>query len=257
MKCEFCAGNISIEDVRCPHCDAENPYYKAHRADMDTFKRQFNETQKNVVENSKRFNRKTLNITVISILVALIAIAFLILINMDQINYKREQDYNNRHASETAAIIGKYEDAHDYLKIAEYYRNHPVYLYKNNPMTEYREVIDVAQNYAYIHSQIMQMIFSNGRNRVASDYSSYIGRQLDMMYDDRYGTRYERDKDEPYYSEKHLASIDEMIDQTELLFRVYLGFTKEETDELKSMTSAKRSVLLEEKFAEVLANEEE
>lgn len=257
MKCEYCAGNLSIEEPRCPHCDAENPYYKAHRADMAAYAKRYKATEEKVVENSRRFNARAVNIAIIAVLVALIAIAIGVLVNADDIAYDMMVRKDTRNANAIAAYIGELEEAKDYSGMASYQQMHYVYGSYKTDLNQYNMVISTANSYASILNSITRLVYAKTIYDKPSSMASSISRNISSMYLDTYGDRYLNHKDADYYAPKHYAAMEDMINKTHLLFKTYLGFTQEEIDGFIDLTDAKRQVLLEEKIMEVMEREGE
>lgn len=256
MKCDYCAGNLSIEDLRCPHCDAENPYYKAHRADMESYAKRYKDTENKVVESNKRFSAKAANITIIAVLVAFIAIAIGILSKMDDINYEIKIKKDTANASVIAANIGKMESLKDYTGISDYAQSFYVRQSYKTDLAEYSEVISVASSYDIIVSHMITLVYGRRSSVNASNLASTISRSLNSMYAEVYGERYLNHVDANYYAPQHYAAMEDMINRVHILFKTYLGFTQDEIDGLIDKTEAQRQVLLEEKLKEVIEDEE-
>ena len=257
MKCEYCAGSLSIEEQRCPHCDAENPYYKAHRADMAAYAKRYKATEEKVVENSRRFNARAVNIAIIAVLVALIAIAIGVLVNADDIAYDMMVRRDTRNANAIAAYLGELEDARDYSGMALYQQVHYVYGGYKTDLHQYSTVISVSSAYNSIVNSIVKLVYAKNIYDKPSSMASTISRNISTMYLDTYGEHYLNHKDAEYYAPKHYAAMEDMINKTHLLFKTYLGFTQEEIDSFIDLTDAKRQVLLEEKIMEVMEREDE
>ena len=96
MKCEYCAGDMSIEDANCPHCGAVNPFYEAHRKDMANYAKRFANTEREVVETTKKFTYKTVVITIISVLVVLNLVMGILLANVRDFTYEMERNKNKK-----------------------------------------------------------------------------------------------------------------------------------------------------------------
>ena len=73
MKCQHCGNNLNIEEIFCPYCGQPNPFAVKHQEAMRRFEKDYERTKKDVLEQSTRFNRHTVRITILAVLLALIA----------------------------------------------------------------------------------------------------------------------------------------------------------------------------------------
>lgn len=260
MKCEFCSGNMSIENERCPHCDAENPYYKAHRADMAEYARRFAATQSNVENKTNKFARRTFGITVSAVLVAINVVLILLLINMRDINYARDYNRNTKKAPKIAKEVGALEDARDYIAMSNYTYSINMKTYQN-AMAEYNYVLDVANNYRRFVEKMNRIVLNDMGYLSISDVAKNINTFLESVYDVRY-VQYEKQKlynsanGPDYFSEKHLNSMDEMIGNMHAMLKTYLGFDDETIASFRDMSSTQRQLLIEERITEVVPDAE-
>ena len=56
MKCEFCNGNMSLEDLHCPHCGQINKHAQQHIRDMQRYQGEFNETKEDVITVTQKYS---------------------------------------------------------------------------------------------------------------------------------------------------------------------------------------------------------
>lgn len=254
MKCNFCSGDLTIEDAKCPHCNADNPYYQAHRKDMAAFTGKFFATRKKVEERTEKFTRKSLFITVIAVLVTLNLAAILLLINVDSINYDRMLNKNTKDADKYAAIVSQMESDGDYLGINALGANY--YLRSGGTaMAEYQAIIDASSAYYNFYSTILDI--TNYRHLYSdnSELAERLSKNLNTLYKIRYVNSAEL-PDNPKYAPKHLDTMDDMLENCKALLTAYCGLTKEEADSLSDLTMAQRQVLIEQHLMEAL-NEED
>lgn len=94
MKCEFCTGNMAIEDAVCPHCGSPNPFYEAHRQDMVKYEKQFQKTKYEAIETNVRHTRKAVQVSLVAVLIALILASVIVILSMDDINESMEKSAN-------------------------------------------------------------------------------------------------------------------------------------------------------------------
>ena len=252
MKCELCGGNLEIENAFCPHCGQPNKFYKAHRADMANYEKRFSETAEEVTGTAKRFTAKTVWISIIAVLVALILAEVIVLLNADDINYSLEARRNAKNADKIAAELCRLEDEGKYFELADYYSRYWVRGI-DNPAHEYNVVSDNADRYSRIIEAIMDIHCGNFYNNEAYDIARRVNDNLDAIYEnidnaDKY-------PENPMYSQKHINSSLNMVDELNKYFIVYFNMPQETVESFPDLTSAKRFNILEEYFSEVIEDE--
>ena len=78
MKCEFCNGNMSLEDLHCPHCGQLNKHAQQHIKAMKRYQGEFNETKEDVITVTKKYSQITVRcIIIVVLLIAVIVTAVL------------------------------------------------------------------------------------------------------------------------------------------------------------------------------------
>lgn len=254
MNCKFCAGDMAIEDAKCPHCGQENPYYEAHRIDMANFERKFKSTEASVVEKTNKYTRKTVIITAISVLFALILLCIFVLSNIRDITYNLTRKTNNGKASQIAEQLGKYEEEKEYILLVNYFEANPSD-YRENELSEYYGVYDMCSRY---RDMVNRSVDITSRKMTESSVSS-IASSLNSILDSMYSLRY-KEIDSNYlperFNKKHLETMDDILDRTNHLMIAYFGIREEDLDVLKDLTPSKRTSLIEDRLMEVIENAE-
>lgn len=72
MKCESCGGNLTLEDVVCPYCEAVNPHAIEHIRQMKRYQKDYEGTKEQVYDVTKRYVSVSVRIIVIAVLIVLI-----------------------------------------------------------------------------------------------------------------------------------------------------------------------------------------
>ena len=86
MKCEYCNGNLSLEDEYCPHCGKPNKHARKHIDDMRRFQGEFEDTRKYVRDKTIGYTEITVRVVILSILIVLILVFFAVGANAWEIN---------------------------------------------------------------------------------------------------------------------------------------------------------------------------
>lgn len=253
MKCELCGGNIGIEDAFCTHCGQPNKFYKAHRADMADYEKRFSETQEEVTETAGRFTSKTVWISFIAVLVALILAEVIILLNANEINDSVIQKRNAKNAGKIAAELERRENEADYIGLADYYYKYWV-RGSENPTYEYTMVSDTANCYSAIVLAMMDITSNSIEYETPYDVAQRLNRNLEAMYENV--DKAPQKSSNPAYSDKHVAACLDMIDEAHKYLNVYCNIPAETTASFRELSSKERFNILEEYVTEVMENEE-
>lgn len=249
MKCEFCAGDLGIENAFCPHCGKPNKYYEAHRADMENYEERFSKTQEEVTKKAGIFSKKVVYISTVAILLVIIGILSVVLANIRDINNDIENSRNKRNAKETIKVLSKLEDEGKYIEYAQYYSQN-TYFGKGEEFKEYFVSVGAALNLDAFVLKISDIVNENYQYTTAYDLAKIINEELSAVY-----TSVEKGKlryNNPAYSEKHVKTVENIMNEMHAYLRLYLNMTKEETDSLYEMDDAERFKLLNEKVEKVM-----
>lgn len=253
MKCEFCTGNIRIEDAVCPHCGKENPFYKAHREDLANFTNEFEKTKNEAIETNVRHTKKAVQITIIAVLVALILTSVIVLLSMEDIYNAMDKRNNIKHADEIIATLHKYEDERDFYNFSNYYMQHynGMYSYGYNDFSAVEETVSSYESIAYSISAIATDENYQDAPALALDTERNLGR-IYALYEDA-----KKHPDKEAYSAEHMETVDYILNDIYCIFRAYLGLTDDEINSLTEKSPSERQLMFEKKFERMLADEEE
>ncbi len=251
MKCKNCNANLQIEDEKCPFCGAENPFAKQHRADMKKYAGEFNSTRKEVLENSSRFNRYTVKITITAMLVALCACAAILVMNAYQVREYLKDRSVAAHRNEHIAKITEMLDNGQYINASYYIKAQEINYVKS--LEDYYPLFTVTRYYSSVVDQINSIIswelhanHYEDIDEVFSRLSEYIG----YIYIESTPRKYAK---EGSYTEDKLAYMDAEIADIYILLKTYIGLTDEDITGIKDMSDVKRTILLTERY-EALKN---
>ena len=255
MKCEFCAGNLNINDERCPHCDAVNPFYAAHREDMLRIRQSVSKTEDEVKRTTGKFTSSSLYITAISILLLLVIISTIVVLNIRSINYEIYRSRNIKKAGEYLPIVEEMARNGDYLDLRGFMFNRFEYSY-DSPLKPYTAVESVASYYSSALGHIGSLVNNNDLNKDPDEIAKDIDKCLENIYKERYERPASRSDDEAYAPDK-IEIMDGIIEQLNALMITYLGVSEEKLEEFPDMTSLQRTVYLSDIIRENYFNEEE
>lgn len=254
MKCEYCGSDLSIEYEKCPYCDALNPFYEAHRKDMKAYARKYAATEKQVVEKTNRFAKKSVRITIIAVLVIINLVFGILFANIWEIRNKMHENANKRDAAKTVQMANDLEFSKDYLNF-DALMDEKYYSYYKGPHNEFSMVMPAADDYVAIVKEIARLVDGSAYGN-ESEIADSIGRRLDYLYRDRdeiNKATYEAER----YAKRHRDAVEDIVNETHKILAAYLGLDKETVDSFEEMTSAERKMIIEKAVKEVYFNEED
>lgn len=254
MKCEYCGGDVNIEQSFCSNCGKPNKYYEAHRRDMASYEKRFERTENAVVGKVNRTSRKAVSIVLISVLSALILGEVAILANLDDINYTLEKRRNDNNSKEIAAMLGNYEESEDYADFAEYYTKYGLTCHKEE-VNEYNAVASVISEYRSLRNICSSIAAGETAYNEPYDLAGRINNYLSYAYDGK-RSAIER-SDDIRYSGKHLDTINKVIEEMHAYLCVYLGLDSEVVNTFPEMKDSDRFNIINDKLEEVMADEEQ
>ena len=249
MKCQHCGNNLNIEDKFCPYCGQPNPFAVKHQEEMERFEKDYQETKEDVLEQSSRFNRHTVRITIIAVLVALIAVTCFLLAQADNIRWWQMEKAIKAEENVHREAIQQLMEDRDYLSLCSYFnRNHITY---TDSLREYNAVFDTTTRYRMFYDNLMTLQAKkadeeNYRYYTEGELIEDISRNIRALYD----YMEPQDYNEEAYEEDKMAYMEDMRDQMEIMVAGYFGLTPEEAEGMRSMNASRINVLLEDSYEE-------
>ena len=247
MKCQHCGNNLNIEDSVCPYCGQPNPFAVKHQEAMRRFEKDYERTRKDVLEDSSRFNRHTVRITILAVLIALIAATAVFVLKADDIRWWRMEKRVEARAEEHREAIGRLMDERDYLGIHSYFTENE--LRYTDSFRDYDTVSDSVFQYRQFYTNLMIL---HGKKTDPDTYRYYSEAELlERIAEEIYRIN-ECLKPQPYneaaYTADKMAFVEGVRDRVEAMTESYLGLSREETLATRNMTAARINVLLEDSY---------
>lgn len=250
MKCEYCGGNMSLEDERCPHCGQLNKHAQQHIKDMKHYKGEFEQTREGVYESTRKYTQATVRMIIIAVLVIVIVILGVVYSNVWSFGRMIAQSDAKRNYKEYSANLDKYMEEEDFWALARFQTEHAVGnldLYK-----DYYPIMRAAGNYCDVCDYIMR-IATPPKYDDRQQNITYLNENLDYFYIacdlERYSYIDNIDREE------NIMAINCMKQNIRNLLKTYCNFTEEDVTQFESLSKAKRGALLEERLEEVMADE--
>ena len=233
MKCKKCGANLEIDHAFCPYWGVKNPIAQKHREDMKRFAKDYADTKKEVIDNTKKFNRKTFFMTIIAITFVLVAILVLINVFGSKIRYKLEKDRKLKNTFKYTEQVEDLINKEDYLGLAILKDKYGLKTY-DTPIEKYNEIIRASEIYSDIFEYTLICLYDKEPSSIidAGSISEYCKSLYDLL-----------GRTQDSYAESEVTKV---VKELNLFFETYLDLTKEETESFPRLTEAQRSMIIEE-----------
>lgn len=254
MKCEYCNGDLSLEDEYCPHCGQPNKHAKKHIDDMRKYQGEFEDTKRYVREKTTGYTEIAVRVVILSVLIVLILVFFAVGSNAWEINRQIRKSSAKRNYEEYSRMMDEYLAEGDFLKFYSFCEHMGIRSYDSVYEEKYGNIINACSWYKSVYELLYDFAGFDADDSV-SHVTEMTGDALDSFY------KYYRNDDFSYTgrdgeSELYRKTLDDMERNIELILSTYCGLTKEEAAAFPEMSKAKRDILLEEKLEEKLQNEQ-
>lgn len=254
MKCPNCGAHSDMETPFCPYCGKEIPFFKKHREDMAEYEQRIRQTQTTVVSENRRFSSKAARITIFCILIIFVLLSFIALSAQSQIRRSILASRNHSNADKHLAVLREYEEAGDFVGLAEYYDFHSLdHGTEDESFGEFGLVERFASSYRYVVQYVEKYQTEQDEKRrtdllqyVIEDYVRFFNYYHEYIEEpEEY--RYYQDS---AYSDVHFASIEKMKDLLHSLFISQFHIGADEIEEFDRMDEIHKTVFIEERLTE-------
>lgn len=244
MKCEFCKGNMSLEDEKCPHCGQINPHAQQHIKDMEHYKGEFDRTRWDVYTTVGMYKENAIRIIIIAALVICIVILWIISANGYSIHRSFQEKNAKRNAEKYSAMLDQYIEQEEYLILSQFCNEHCINV-RLDEYDRYVPVIWVSDSYGFVCRDVMNLA-APSEYMSEERYLEMLGDDLDSFYrqcDIEGYTHYEgADRQE------NVEAINRMKESVLQMLQTYCGLTEEDCEGFENMSKAKRAALIEERM---------
>ena len=247
MKCKHCGNDLQIEDRVCPFCGQPNPFAVRHQQEMQRFAREFEETREDVLEQSGRFNRRTVRITILAVLIAACAVMTVLCFAADGIRYWREDKKIAADADLYRAELDRMIEERSYTGVYDYISERR--LSGADLMREYDAVWMASMCYHRFYVNLMMLA---QKTADPDAYTYYSESELFEEIAESVRGIYEEMQEDPYhpeaYTEEKMAYMRDMADTAGQMLVRYTGITEEEAAQIPEMSMARLNVMMEDAY---------
>lgn len=242
MKCEYCQGDMTIEDEVCQYCGRPNPHYVKHREEMQKFKRKYESTDREVKENAKKLAGFSVKMTVVAVLCAVIFLEILLMANSYNILRAIERHKITSNLGYYVSEMNRLEEEGDLSRLSDFYSENSLYFVPE--LKEYRAVQQMGSEYGLIMRYVVELAFDEDiepttRERDIENLSDSLRAVYKILNRESY---YE----DECFKEKHQVAMDNCMDDINALLKCYLNIDDEALEALPTMSDARRQLVIEE-----------
>lgn len=242
MKCEKCGGNLTLEDVVCPHCEALNEHAVEHIREMNRYKKEFEGTKDTVEAVAKSHSGIMVRIVTICVLVVLIIVCGIIYGEAYSIRRNINRSKANKELAENQTILNRYIEDKDYNSFYAFVYGNDIETYKGD-YEEYEKLYFITMQYTLIYDTVMKL----NDKATYTDKEYYKERLINTVNEfyrvfNKQEYCYVGDAGRDYEVAKDVEN------RMKAFFVTYLGFSPEDLEGMDELTNAQRSVLIEEKY---------
>lgn len=242
MKCENCGGNLTLEDVVCPHCEAVNPHAIEHIRQMKRYQKDYEGTKEQVYDVTKRYVSVSVRIIVIAVLIVLIILCGILSDEGYSFYRNRAEAKSERKVEEYSAIIEEYLENQEYYALYSFFEANSIE-YDTKGYEEYKTISHAVTQYVFLYGDVIRVIYPYSEESLKT-YPGRIEGELASFYKLYDEENYVNIYDNPLHKDEVL----QIEAQINALLVAYCGLTPEEAEGLKDMSQAQRMSLLEERI---------
>lgn len=253
MKCEYCSGNLTLEDEFCPHCGQPNQHAKKHIQDMKRYEGEFQKTKEYVYKKTGLYTALSVRAVVTAVLVVLSALFIIVGNRAWEIQSGIGEAIAARNCDSYSREMDRYLEEEDYLGFYGYCQAREIHSYETPYSEKYGLVIQMSSSYKYAHDSLLSYITCDGEidnswvvDSLSDSLDSFYGYYLNEgnFYTNLYGE-----------SELFRGIADTMAYNIERILVAYGGLAPEEASALPEMKKSRRAILLEERLEARLSND--
>ena len=171
MKCPYCGAPLGLDDKFCPYCGQPNTLAKKHQADMEKYRREFQETRSQVYRETSRFTRLAVPITILFVLFLLNLAAYAVWAQSWEIGSVLMENRIEEQLDTHKSRVDEFLADENYMGLSGYYQANS--LYYTDAFDQYRAVLQGADALGYVFEQL-QYTFSSSIMRITSYMNSAL-----------------------------------------------------------------------------------
>lgn len=244
MKCEYCSGNMSLEDERCPHCGQLNKHAQQHIKDMKHYKGEFEQTREGVYKSTKGYTQVTVRIIIIAVLVIVMVLLGVLRYNAWSFRRMLMTSDAKRNVKEYSATLDRYMEEENFRALMLFEREHNL-SYLSEGYEQYQPVLRAVDNYGTVCDYIMRLTTPTEYTDI-NQQIEYLNESLEYFYSSCNLEKYSHI--ENVDREENVEALNRMKQNIAMLLQTYCYLTEEDLEGFEELSKAKRGTLIEERM---------
>ncbi len=229
MKCKRCGSNLEIDHEFCPYCGTPNQIARKHREDMKKYAGDYERTKETVVTKSRKTNRVSIRIAVISLTLAAIVGVVVYGAVSDSLRRNHFRKEAKKEVDARVDALIPYIENNDYLTVNEMAAE--AELRSLLPFQhECYDIVKVSDYFAELFTLVMVLSDDNGEKE--EQYAKQISACIQDI-----GRVVDEKKDRKELYAQYMTNIKA---DTVRMFETYLNMSEDAALELFEMTDVKR-----------------
>lgn len=252
MKCQYCGGDVALDDRFCPHCGREADQSIRHQQEMEHYASEFEKTRKEALQQTQRGDSSGITAAIgirLAILAGLFIAMIVLIVRLDPYSLN-ERKLKREVASNKEYYKGQVEtllEERDYAKL--YALNQRYHLGYEDGFKEYRYILNAVDSYYRSCQGMMELVYlPDGESRVPY-HTETLAKYVTQFYTDISPDQYEQYAEDP---ERTAQVAGQMEEEMQKMLRSYLGISKEDAASFGSLSRSRQTVLIENALDEKL-----
>ena len=243
MKCPYCGGEVGLEERFCSYCGRPNEQAQRHHQDMARFRKQYAETEAEVVNKAESYARAVPRIVII--LVMLIASVGMWVISSNLYSYPESTRRRaaERNPQPVIEELEGYLAERNYMSFASCCEYYDLRTY-DTPFERYSDLRWCASAYQSFMIDAEKLFLHGDREKwirySASNDVHYLCQALDNFIEDvdRQIQRVDH--------EEYLVYLEDMRSDVLNVLKVYLGVSDDEMETFLALSENRKAARMEE-----------
>ena len=242
MKCEKCGGNLTLEDVVCPYCDALNEHAVEHIREMNRYKREFEGTKDTIEAVAKSHSGIMIRIVTICVLIVLIIGCGILSSEAHSIRRNINQKNAKRELSDNQKILSQYLEDKDYYSFYAFINGRDIQTHMGE-YEEYGNLYFISMQYMQIYDIVLKL-----NDKDAYTDKEYYKERLISVLNEFYRVYDEKEYCYVGESGRDFEVAMDVENRIKAFLVTYVGLNKEDVEDMAELTNVQRSVLIEERY---------
>ena len=251
MKCQYCGGDVSLDDRFCPYCGRRVDQAERHQKEMEAYEGRFEETREEALKKADNAGGGLATAVGIRLVILAVLIVAMIVIGTRydsyEVNQRRQEKEITTNEQQYKALIEQLLEDRDYAQLAALERRRNIT--DSDLYSDYKYIIYASDYYNRAYRGLLGIAYYRPGSEMPY-YTEQLSKSIASFYDQISPDYYERYAANP---DKTKEVFGQMEQQMQILLRRYLGLSEEEAASFKDLSKSRRTVIIESAVDEVVS----